>query len=123
MIVGEIVDCLASYFGFGDDGEPNRYFCYHVVGGPGPTPDGGVASIMPLAVYDQTECCIGCTYFHAAETGGAAAAVAEALRYLDAYHDGDRLLKVQTPLRGPAAPARMSNGSTEISSPLRRNKE
>ena len=122
MIAGEIVDCLASYFGLSDDGEPNRYFCYHVIGGPGPTPGSGVASIVPVAIYDKGERCVGCQHFHVVQTGGPSAALAKALRYLDAYHEQDRLLKVQTPFRG-AAPARASNGSTEIFSPLRRNKK
>lgn len=99
MIADEIVDCLASYFGFGDDGELSRYFCYHVIGGPGPTPGAGVASVVLLAVYDEGERCVGCRDFHVAPTGGPAAAVEKALRYLDAYHEEDRLRKVQTALR------------------------
>jgi len=45
MIAGDMVDCLANYFGLNDDGELTRYFCYHILGGPGPTPESGVASI------------------------------------------------------------------------------
>ena len=40
MIAGEMVDCLANYFGFNDEGQPTRYFCYHILGEPGPTPEG-----------------------------------------------------------------------------------
>jgi hypothetical protein len=112
MITEEIVDCLASYFGFGDDGELTRYFCYHVIGGPGPTPAGGVASIVPLSVYDQGERCISCQYFHVATTGGPAAAVEKALRYLDAYHAEDRLRRVQTDLRGLSDDATAAARST-----------
>jgi len=99
MIAGEIVDCLANYFGFNDDGELNRHFCYHVIGGPGPTPGGGVASVVLLSVYDEAERCLGCRAVHVAPTGGPAAAVEMALSYLDAYHGQDRLLKVRTGLR------------------------
>jgi hypothetical protein len=100
MISGEIVDCLVSYFGFGDDGGLTRYFCYHLIGGPGPTHDGGVASVVLLATHDNAQRCIGCQSFYVAPTGGPAAAIEEAVRYLDAYHQGERLRKVQTSLRG-----------------------
>lgn len=122
MIAGEIVDCLANYFGFNDEGELTRYFCYHILGGPGPTPEGGVASIVLLSVYDEAQRCIGgCRDLQVVETGGPAAAVAKALNFLDAYHKEDRLLRVQTALRGPAAPIRASVRSTDITSPARRN--
>jgi len=140
MITDELVDCLTSYFGFGDDGELNRYFCYHVIGGPGPTLGSGVASVVPVAVYDKGERCVGCRDFHVAPTGGPAAAVEKALRYLDAYHEEDRLRKVQTALRGlssdkgmaaapttggpaprGAEPARALESFTEFMFPGRRN--
>ncbi len=121
MNAEEMVDCMANYFGFDDEGELNRYFCYHVIGGPGPRPGSGVASIALIAVNDKTERCIGCQDFQVVETGGPAAAVAKALRYLDAYHDEDRLRKVQTALRGPAAPVWGAVRSTYIASPSRRN--
>ena len=120
MIAGEIVDCLANYFGFNDEGELTRYFCYHILGGPGPTPGGGVASIVLLSVYDEAERCIGCQDLHVVETGGPTAAVAKALHYLDAYHDGDRMRKVRTALRGPEAAVRAAVPSTDITSPTRR---
>ncbi len=37
--------------------------------------------------------------FHAVREGGPAAAIARAVRYLDAYHEQDRLQKVQTVIR------------------------
>ena len=96
MITGEMVDCLASYYGFNDKGELNRYFCYHVLGGPGPTPGGGAASIVLLTVHDEAERCIGgCRELQVVETGGPAAAVAKALHFLDACHEGDRMRKMQ----------------------------
>jgi hypothetical protein len=122
MIAGEMVDCLANYFGFNDEGEPTRYFCYHILGGPGPKPGAGVASIVLVSVYDEAERCVGgCRELQVVETGGPAAAVAKALHFLDAYHEGDRLRKVQTALRGPAAPAHAPVYSTVITSPSRRN--
>jgi len=122
MNAGEMVDCLVNYFGFNEEGELTRYFCYHILGGPGPTPGGGAASIMLLSVHDENERCIGgCRDLQVVETGGPAAAVAKALHFLDAYHEGDRLRKVQTPLRGPVAPIRASIRSTDITSPSRRN--
>jgi hypothetical protein len=122
MIAGEMVDCLANYFGFNDEGEPTRYFCYHILGGPGPTPGAGVASIVLVSVYDEAERCVGgCRDLQVVETGGPAAAVAKALHFLEAYHEGDRLRKAQTALRGPAAPLPASVYSTDITSPSRRN--
>jgi hypothetical protein len=121
MIAGEIVDCLVNYFGFNDEGELTRYFCYHILGGPGPTLEGGVASILLLSVHDETERCIGCQNPHFVEAGGPAAAVAKALQYLDVYHGEDRMRKMQTALRGQAAPASAAVQSTDIASPSRRN--
>jgi hypothetical protein len=97
----EIMDCLVNYFSLntGDDGVPRRYFSYHVVAGPGPTPDSGVASISTLSVFDPRERCDYCAVFHAVQEGGPAAAITKAIRYLDAYHEGDRLRKVQTSIR------------------------
>ena len=45
--MAEMLDCLVSYFSedANADGLPHRYLAYHVVAGPGPIPDGGVASI------------------------------------------------------------------------------
>jgi hypothetical protein len=98
-----MLDCVVNYFGLNGDGEaaPKRYFSYHVIAGPGPTPEAGTASITTLAVYDETQRCLYCQTFHLADTGGPAAALAKALHYLDAYHQGDRLRKVQSEVRRP----------------------
>ena len=97
-----LLDCLVSYFGLDEDERPTyrRYYCYHIVAGPGPTAGAGVASIMTLAVHDQTERCTYCRNFHTVEAGGPAAALAAAIHYLDAYHQGDRVRKVQSDIRG-----------------------
>jgi hypothetical protein len=97
-----ILDCLVNYFGLDEDEQPGyrRCFCYHILAGPGPRRDGGVASITTLALHDESERCSSCERLHVAETGGPAAAVAAALRYLDAYHARDHLWKVQSAVRG-----------------------
>jgi hypothetical protein len=98
-----ILDCLVNYFGLDEEGRPTyrRYFCYHVVAGPGPTPEAGVASVTTLAVHDDGERCTYCRPLHTVEAGGPAAALEEALRYLDSYHERDRLRKMQSDIRGP----------------------
>jgi|GEM_PF-5028649 len=60
----------------------------------------GVASITTLALHDESERCTSCQHFHSVETGGPAAAIDAAIRYLDAYHGRDHLQKVQSPIRG-----------------------
>jgi hypothetical protein len=97
-----ILDCLVSYFGLNGDERhvPRRYYCYHVIAGPGPTAEAGVASIVTLAVHDPQERCTSCQSFHMVSTGGPAAALAQAIRYLDVYHEGDRVRKVQSEIRG-----------------------
>ena len=104
--MSEIMDCLVNYFSLnvGEDGVPRRYFSYHIVAGPGPTPDSGVASIATLAVFHPSEHCDYCTVFHAVQQGGPAAAIVKAIRYLDAYHEEDRLRKVQTTFRCSECP-------------------
>jgi hypothetical protein len=99
--MAEIMDCLVNYFSLntGEDGVPRRYFSYHIVAGPGPTPDSGVASIDTLAVFHPSARCTSCPVFHAVEEGGPAAAIVKAVRFLDAYHEEDRLRKVQTAIR------------------------
>ena len=99
--MAEIMDTLVNYFSSdtGEDGVPRRYFSYHVVAGPGPTPASGVASIATLAVFDPAERCNYCAVFHAVREGGPAAAIAKAVEYLDAFHEEDRLFKVQTGVR------------------------
>jgi len=97
-----ILDCLVSYFGLDEDERPTyrRYFCYHILAGSGPTTGLGVASIAARAVYDEAERCTSCQNFHVVDTGGPAAAIAAALRYLDSYHERDHLRKVQSDIRG-----------------------
>jgi hypothetical protein len=58
-----------------------------------------VASITPLASYDENEICRTCERVFAVQAGGPAAAIEQALLYMDAYHEGDRLQKVQSEVR------------------------
>jgi hypothetical protein len=104
--MAEMLDCLVSYFSqdTNEEGLPRRYLAYHVVAGPGPTPEGGVASITPLAAYDENEICGTCERVFAVKAGGPAAALEEALVYMDAYHEGGRLRKAQSEVR--RSPAR-----------------
>jgi hypothetical protein len=100
--MNQLLDCLVSYFGL-DEHErvkAQRYFCYHIVAGPGPTTGAGFASITTLALYDESQRCTYCQHAHAVETGGPAAAIAAAIQYLDAYHAQDHLRKVQSDIRG-----------------------
>jgi hypothetical protein len=101
MTMAEMLDCLVSYFSENTNAEgmPRRYLSYHVVAGPGPTPEGGVASITPLAAYDENVICETCERVFAVKAGGPAAAIEEALLYMDAYHEGDRMRKVQSEVR------------------------
>jgi hypothetical protein len=104
--MAEILDCLVTYFSedTNAEGMPRRYLSYHVVAGPGPSPEGGVASITPLAAYYENTICDTCERVFAVKAGGPAAALEEALVYMDAYHEGDRLRKVQSEVR--SSPAR-----------------
>src|SRR5262249_28886437 len=97
-----LLDCLVSYFGLDEYGRPSpwRYFCYHVLAGPGPAPGAGGRAVVTVAVYDEAQRCTYCQNFHTVEAGGPAAALAAALRYLDAYHGSDRLRKVVSATRG-----------------------
>jgi hypothetical protein len=99
--MAEMLDCLVTYFSetTNPEGIPRRYLSYHVLAGPGPSPEGGVASITPLAAYDENVICETCERVFAVKTGGPAAAMEEALIYMDAYHEGDNLRKVQSELR------------------------
>src|SRR5262245_56788037 len=67
-----MLDCLLSYFGLDENDRPGfrRYFCYHVLAGPGPTAGAGVAVILTLAVHSDTERCDSCQHFHTVESGG-----------------------------------------------------
>jgi hypothetical protein len=99
--MAEMLDCLVNFFSedANAEGMPRRYLSYHIVAGPGPIPEGGVASIMPLAAYDENEICGTCERVFAVKSGGPAAAIEQALLYMDAYHEGDRLRKVQSEIR------------------------
>jgi hypothetical protein len=96
-----VLDCVVNYFGDNEDGDglPQRLFSYHVIGSPGRTSGEGIAAVTPLTVSPPSERCTSCQYFHFVKTGGPEAAVAKALRYLDAYHQGDRLRKVLSEVR------------------------
>jgi len=98
----QILDCLVSFFGLDENERTGfqRYFCYHVIAGPGPTAGAGVASIATLALHDESQRCTSCKRFHTVEAGGPAAALAAAVRYLDAYHEQGHLRKVQSDVRG-----------------------
>jgi hypothetical protein len=110
-----VLDCLVNYFGRDENERPGfrRYFCYHILAGPGPTAESGAAWITTLAVYDESQHCTYCQKVHKAETGGPAAAIAAAVRYLDSYHETHHLRKVQSGIRGlngdRLAPAAASN--------------
>jgi hypothetical protein len=99
--MAQLVDCLVSYFGLDESQHPGfrRYYCYHIIAGPGPTEGSGVAVIRTLAVHNEAERCDSCQHFHTVETGGPATALAEAVRRLDAYHEADHVRKVQSELR------------------------
>jgi hypothetical protein len=108
--MAEILDCFVNYFSedTNDEGMPRGYLSYHVVAGPGPGPEGGVASITPLAAYSEIEICTACERIFAVQAGGPTAAIEEALVYMDGYHEGNNLRKVQsqirsTPIRTSAA--------------------
>jgi hypothetical protein len=99
--MADMLECLVSYFSEDTNAEglPRRYLAYFVVAGPGPTPDGGVASITPLAAYDENPVCKTCERVSAVKAGGPTAAMEEALTYLNAYHEGDRLRNVRSGIR------------------------
>src|SRR5262245_65697152 len=84
-----LLDSLVSYFGLDENERPGfrRYFCYHVLAGPGPTAGAGVAVILTLAVYSDTERCDSCQHFHTVESGGPEAALSAAAHRLAAYHE------------------------------------
>jgi hypothetical protein len=109
--MGEMSDCTVSYFGSdcASDGLPRRYYCYLVVAGPGPSAEAGVATITTLAVYEGDRPCSYCQNWFFARSGGPEAAMAQALLYLDAFHQGHRLHKVVSQTRRPS-PAPLSAG-------------
>jgi hypothetical protein len=111
----EMFDCLVCFFSedANAEGMPRRYLAYHVVAGPGPSPEGGVASVTPLAAYDENTICDTCERVFAVAAGGPAAALDEALAYMNAYHEGDRLRKVQSEVRRMPARAEPAGRSPE----------
>jgi hypothetical protein len=110
----EMLECLVSYFGIDENDKPTygRYFCYQLVAGPGPADGAGVAVVTTLAVHDEAERCTSCQKFHAVEAGGAEAAIAAAVRYLDSYHEQDHVLKVQSDIRGLSETEKQGPGET-----------
>jgi hypothetical protein len=96
-----MLERLVTYYGLGEDGEPtsHRFLSYKIIAGPGPTEDSGLATITTLALNNLRDCEY-CQRFHIVERGGAAAALAAAIRYLDVRHAGDRLRKVESDVRG-----------------------
>jgi hypothetical protein len=100
--VKPVLQRLVTYYGLDEDGEPTsrRFLSYKIVAGPGPSEDSGLASIVTLALSNPGEGCESCQKFHTVEKGGAAAVMAAAIRYLDAYHEGNRLQKVESDIRG-----------------------
>ena len=119
--MAEMLDCLLNYFSgdTNEEGMPRKYVCYHIVGGPGITEIGGLAAITVLAA-NHAGVWESCERFHAVKVGGPAAALAKALRYLDAFHDDSYMRKVQTETRslachaqsfGPSADGENSRGT------------
>ena len=98
--MAEMLDCLVSYFSSdtNDDGMPKRYISYVIIAGPGPTPEGGVAAIS-IQAANVAALCETCDRFHAVKSGGPRAALERAVQYLDAWHSGQHLTKVQTAVR------------------------
>jgi hypothetical protein len=96
-----MLERLVSYFGLDENGNPTsrRFLSYKIVAGPGPDDDSGVASIVTLALSNPSDRCDSCQHFHTVEKGGAAAAMAAAIRYLDVSHAGQHLQKVESDLR------------------------
>jgi hypothetical protein len=122
--MASMLDCLVSYFGLDEYDQPSdrRYFCYHVLAGPGPTADSGVAVIETVAIYDEAERCTYCKHFHTVKAGGPDAAMAAAVHYLDAYHASDHVRKVISatrslsgePLAGAFPPSEGASAHREI---------
>jgi hypothetical protein len=103
--MSDMLDCVVNYIGLNEDEEymPARYFSYHIIASPGPTLDGGAASITMLALYDESARCHYCQKFHVVKTGGQLAAIMAAIRYLDAYHQHDHLGRFQSEIRSLSA--------------------
>ena len=100
--MNQLLDCLVSYFGLDEEEQPTyrRYFCYHIIAGPGPSAGSGVAAITTVAIHTQAERCAYCQNWHTVVTGGPQAALVAALDYLDSYHEQDHLRRVRSEIRG-----------------------
>jgi len=77
-----------------------RYFCYHVMAGPGPTAGSAVAAVTTLAIHDGATPHRFYQNMHIAEVGGPVAAIVKAIRYLDAYHGDECVQRVESQIRG-----------------------
>jgi hypothetical protein len=111
----QMKDCMVSYFSANGNGEgvPRRYYCYLVVAGPGPMDGAGVATITTLAIHEGDRPCSSCRNCFFAPSGGPEAALALALHYLDAYHQGDRLRRVVSGSRAAVPSFQYQNPSSE----------
>jgi len=109
--MGEMIDCMVNYFSFNgnSEGAPRRYYCYLVVAGPGPSEGTSVATITTLAVHESDGPCDYCQNCFFAPFGGPPAAMEQALRHLDAYHDGWRLHRVVSAMR--TVPVEIASGA------------
>jgi hypothetical protein len=98
--MAEMLDCLVSYYSATAhrDGMPLQYLCYRIVGGPGPTAEGGVAVITLIGAKNPGESDLY-HHLHAVQAGGPRAALTAALNYLDAVHQKDDLARAQTEIR------------------------
>jgi rhodanese-related sulfurtransferase len=106
--MSQLLDCMVTYFSTGEDdkGLPPRYFCYHILAGPGMTPDGGVASIIALSSHDHRQDASEAGQdFHAVRVGGPEYALHRALAYLDAFHAEDCLNRATSDIRRPTTGA------------------
>jgi hypothetical protein len=113
-----ILDCLVSYFGLDEHEQPTyrRYFCYHIIAGPGTTPGSGVALITTLATDDGERPYSFGQKLHAVQGGGPREAIAKAIAYLDMYHENNRLCRVRSKIRGEGRrnePAGMPGGAAD----------
>src|SRR4051794_23041239 len=98
----QLLDCLVTYFTTTEDGLPRRYYCYHLVAGPGAPPDGGVASITLRSGPAPAHSGGGFQDFHAVRAGGPDMALVKALNSLDAYPQNDPLHRARSDVRRSA---------------------
>jgi hypothetical protein len=110
--MNRLLDCLVTYFGLDDRERPNnrRYFCYHIMAGPGSSEGAGVATITTVAISEESERCTYCQKFHPIESGGPEAAMAAALHYLDTFHLNDHVRRAQSEIRGLSSAQPQAHG-------------